>query len=62
MVAARYLVVHEGTETILDLSECKIAVVKEGNEMAEEAVDNDDVEELLNSADAIFDENQITLG
>lgn len=57
-----YYVVHVGSATILDLSECKIVAVKDDNEEAQEAVDNGYTDDLLNSANAVYSDNQIELG
>ena len=59
---ASYYVIHMGSDTILNLDECKIVIVKDDNEGAQEAVDNNDIEEILNHADAIYNDSEITLG
>ena len=61
-MATEYYVIHEGTGTILNLSECKIVAVKEGNDEAQENLDNDNCDDLLVNADAVYCENEITLG
>ena len=59
---ASYYVIHMGSDTILNLDECKIVIVKDDNEGAQEAVDNNDIEEILNHADAVYSDSEITLG
>jgi hypothetical protein len=61
-VNADYYVIHMGSDTILNLDECKIVVVKHDNEAAQEAVDNNDIEEILNHADAVYNDSEVTLG
>jgi hypothetical protein len=59
---ASYYVIHMGSDTIFNLDECKIVIVKDDNEGAQEAVDNNDIEEILNHADAVYNDSEITLG
>jgi len=57
-----YYVVHDGRGTLMRLEECKIVAVKEDNEEAREAVENDDTSYLLETANKVYSESEITLG
>lgn len=57
-----YYVVHDGTGTLLRLEECKIVAVREDNEEAREAVETDDTSYLLETANKVYSESEITLG
>lgn len=43
-------IVHEGTGTIIDIKECTLAIVYPDNDLANEALVNDDADRLLETA------------
>jgi hypothetical protein len=61
-MGAKYYVVHQGSETVFELDECKLVVVNDDNEEAQEALDNGEVREILHYANAVYSDNEITLG
>lgn len=43
-------IVHQGTGTIIDIKECTLAIVYPDNDLAEEALLDDDADRLLETA------------
>ena len=64
MAKKSFFVIEEDREIILNLEDCKIVQINdyENNEEAQYAVRNDMVEKLKDEAEAVYTDDDITLG